>query len=425
MVMDTAASLDVLANRGLNKLAGGNRPTEYHPPSDAFSASLDMYTRPPQTPVDKAGEAILSMVAGSKMPAPNLMSKVPANFRTGPGALREGILQAGAREGLVAPPSATNPSAGNRFLEGLAGKLKLGQEAGIRNQPQINRLMSRSVGETSDAPMLPGSLRTIRSEAAARGYEPVRQAGQISTDAKYLTELDAITKTAQGASRSFPGIAKQSPIDDVVGALKQGKFDAGDGIDALAYLRDQADTAYSSGDKVLGKAYKAASKAIEDAIERDLSGRGKDGKALLKNFREARELMAKTFTASKALVGDSGDFNARTVASELARGRPLTGDQKMVGDFAGAFGKYTPKPTGETFPSVSPLDAYGSAIAAGASGSPLPFAYPLTRMGLRNYLLSPAGQARGIQPNKMAPRFMGTAGAFPVAQEKVRGLFAE
>jgi hypothetical protein len=272
--------------------------------------------------------------------------------------------------------------------------------------------------------LIPDSLRAIRGEAAATGYAPIREAGTIATDAKYLSELDAITKASQGASRSFPGMVKQSPIDDVIASMKQDKFNAGDGIDALSYLREQADTAYSSGDAALGKAYKAASKAIEDAIERDLSGRGKSGETMLTNFRKARELMAKTFTAGKSMVGDTGNFSAQKVAGELSRGKPLTGDQRLVGQFGGAFPRYSPAPKGDAFPSVSPLDVYGSGIASAAADSALPFAYPLTRMGLRSYLLSSAGQARAIPKPQQAPSFMGVAGAFP-AIAHLRGLFGE
>lgn len=384
--------------------------------SELIGEGLDKAGLPrAETGLEKAISFAEQVAGGAKAPLPKLGQVAPENFVRPQQMLKNQAFAQGAKEGYVVPPSAVNPTVANRLLEGLAGKVKLNQEAGMRNQAVTDRLSVRGLGQTPDAPITQGALDTIRSDAHAAGYEPIRQVGAIATDPKYDNALTAITKEAQGAERSFPGITPQSSeVDEVVGALKQKEFDSGDGIDAIRFLREKAGDAYSAGNGSLGRAYKKAAKTVEDMIERHLQNLGEPAADILKKYRDARELIAKTFTAGKALVGDSGSFNARTYASELARRKPLSGDQRAIGSFAGTFGKYTPKPTGENFPSISPLDAYGSVIAAGTTDSVAPLMVPLTRLGMREYLLSKAGQQRALPRKQPQLGDLGALlGAFP------------
>lgn len=411
---DFAVGADQWVNYGIDKLTG-RKPTPIGPlPSQQFRESLDSITFSPQGTSEKVAEAINTAILGAAMPLPTTESKVPANFRPSGAGMRQEAMREASKAGYVAPPSSINPTAGNRVLEGLSGKLKLGQMAAERNQGVTDQLSALALGERSGAAVTPGAIRAIRSEAGAAGYAPLRNIGVVATDDAYQQALDAITAGAKGAEKSFPGIRPVSPIDDTVAALRQAKFDAGDGLDAISHLRELADDAYSSGQKVLGKQYKSAAKALEDVIERDLTSRGKDGERLLSAFRSARELIAKTYTASKAAVGESGQFNAASYGNQLAKGAPLSGEQRTIGNFAQSFGRYVKKPTGDTVPQFSPLDVYGSAMASGASGSPLPFLYPLSRAGLREYLLSPAAQKKAMEAAATAERSrLGITGAIP------------
>lgn len=395
---------------------------QYELPSQMYGRAMTQVGVPePQGMLEKGGSLLIGAIGGSKLPSPTINNPAPKGFLPPAQAMRNQALAAAQKEGYVTPPASNNPSFGNRFLEGLSGKLKLQQEAASRNQTVTDKLMARSIGQNPTVPLTQGSLPIIRAEAHKIGYEPLRAIGKITADEQYIQSLDDITKVAQGAARSFPGLKPQNQIDEIVGTLKQKEFDSGDAVDAVSHLRELADDAYGSGNKLLGKAYKSASKAIEDMIERHLASQGDDGAALLKNYRNARQLMAKTYTAGKALSGDSGNFNAHKMASELAKARPLTGDQKTVADFATRFRKASALQT-ESFPSISPLDAYGSAIAAGSSGSVAPLMIPLTRVGLREYLLSPAGQQRAMMPTHDPRRTLGAMGAFPPLYQ---GLFAD
>jgi hypothetical protein len=417
---------------GLSDLITGEKAshgfTPYSMPSQDFQSALTQSGVPePESGTEKGMSFIRQAMLGSRIPAPQAANQAPKDFVNPQQALRNQVLKKAQGEGYVVPPSAGNPTAGNRLLEGIAGKVKLSQEAAMRNQPVTEKLAARALGQNPDAPLTQGALNVIRKEAHDAGYLPVKAIGEIATDSRFLDDLAGITKTSQGASQSFPGLKPPSEIEDVVTTLKQEKFDASDGVDAISYLRELADDAYNTGNKQLGKAYKSASNAIENMIERDLAKRGEDAAGVLKGYRDARKLIAQTYTAGKGIVDEAGGTAAGKYAAELLKGKPLTGDQKTIGQFASTFGKYnfTPKQIGDVYPSISPLDAYGSAIAAGAADSVAPLALPLTRVGLREYLLSPSGQARALRAPYIPPETLGLLGAGVTTQDDLLGLLGQ
>ena len=391
-------------------LPGGPPAGNYEGLTPAFDRSIDAFYAPPSTLPGKVAEGVSATLLGSRVPAPQVANGAPPGFMPPAQALKNATLEAAQSEGYVVPPSSNHPSMLNRALEGVAGKAKLSQEAMMRNQPVTERLAATALGQNPEAPLTQEALATIRADAHAAGYEPVRQAGEIATDTAFTKALDAITKASKGASRSFPGLKPVAEIDDTVDALRQSKFDAGDGVDAIAHLRALADDAFSSGENAAGRAYKSAAKAIEDVIERNLAKGGKDSAALLKGYKDARQLIAQTYTAGKALTDESGTSNALRYGRDLLGGTPLVGDQRTIGRFASQFGKFARVPS-EIYPSVSPLDVYGSAIAAGTTGSAAPLMLPLTRVGLREFLLSPRGQAMALRGAYQAPQTIGMAPA--------------
>jgi hypothetical protein len=346
------------------------------------------------------------------MPQGEVLNKVPANFMPAAQAARQQALAVGQRNGLVAPPSQSNPSFTNRLLEGLGGKLKLNQEATLRNDSTFARMAAESIGQNPEAPMTQGSLAAVRGEAAAAGSTPLRGLGQIQGGDQLASDLDKIVATSKSASNSFPGI-KAPDLNAIVAPLKVQSFNSAEGLDAISQYRQLADQAYRGGDAISGKAYKSAATALEDAIERHLVGQGENGVSMLNAFRDARVQMAKTYDIGKALNESTGQVNAMKLAAINAKnpGR-LSGELKDIATFASAFPKASKMPT-ENYPAISPLDAYGSAIAAGASHSVMPLAIPLTRVGIRQYLLSESGQLRAVQQPPTPDAGLGVLSALP------------
>lgn len=268
------------------------------------------------------------------------------------------------------------------------GRPKMAQAAALKNQGVTNQLASKALGLPENMPLNNGVLEQVRRDAFTNGYAPVRATGDVTPGPAYTQALDAIAQASKGASRSFPN-AVQNEIPSMVDSLRVGKFDAGDGLQMSQLLRDAADKAYASGDKALGKANRDASKAIEDAIEEHLQSVGMPD--ALDAFRNARQLIAKTYTVQKALNDTTGNVSAKAIASQLKKGKPLTDELESIGRAAQLPGNSLRDMMYAT-PAGSQLESVLSTGGAIASHNPLLLAIPAARSGLRSLMLSDAVQ---------------------------------
>lgn len=474
-------------------------------------------------------------------------------------------------------PASMMPDSGAtaRVLEGVSGKYKTNQLAGIKNQQVTDSIVRKSMGMADDAPITSEAMQNIRNTAFRSGYEPVASVGQIKTDDVYKKAMDSIVDKYQGASRSFPGAAsddvtnailgqsvggspgktlfvdgagrivqdvkipqepklrsllhelKQSggisnkeladlgvekvsqsypglirnnggkSMDDVVewleqhqwidasqvkwaddnmpggshelaremlrdalgknpaihpldepavyayrdalknldeqgirvvkipgadptikGGLKVDSFDAGDAIKMTQILRDEASTAYASGNKALGKAKKEAAKAIEDQIERGLFSMGADGSKLLGGFRDARKTMAKAHDVEDAIREGAGMVDAKAFARKFQKGAPLSDGLDTIGKFANVFGDVAGIPkSGHANPltaldfmqmsGTGPLGMIATGNPFGALGA---VALPAARIGARYGLLSDVMQHSMARPDYAIGTFPRVAG---------------
>lgn len=337
-----------------------------------------------------AGKGVID--AGGKLATRFLNNKtaeVAANKAAN--ATRDAILNAGRQAGYVVTPS--QAGAGgiiNKVAEGLGGKIKTQQLASVKNQAVTDRLVRQSLGLADDAPLTPETLAAVRQQAG-QAYEALRGLGTIAADADFKLALQQASKQTQGASRSFPGLVKANPVDDIVKALDQPGFDAGDAIDAVRVLRDQADGFYTNGDKASGKAIKGIANALEDSLERAAQKAGNP--ELVNGFREARKTIAKTYTVQSAL--GAGTVNAQKLAAQLTKGKPLSGELKQVAQFSQAFQKATQ--SGVDVPAFSPLDMFSGGLGAGMGSTPLVVA-TASRPAARSLVLNPAYQRAMVNP---------------------------
>jgi hypothetical protein len=339
-----------------------------------------------------AGQAVANKV-------PNLLRSRVANAQAGQAANAQkfAAAQAGAKEGYVIPPADLEPGGLSEAVSAFSGKIKTAQVASQRNQQVTDRLARQAIGLKAGDQLDDNALQAVRNQAAQQGYAPIRQAGTVQADQAFISALDGIAATQQGASKSFPGLADNGVVE-MVAKLKQPSFDAGDAIDATRVLREAADKAYRQGDKTLGKANKQAADALEDMLERHLTAAGNPD--ALKAFREARTLIAKTYTVQKGLNTQTGNVAADKLAKELAKGKPLTGDLRTIAETAQAFPKAT-QSLKEAPKALSPLDMVVAGGGA-ASGNPLMMAW-LGRPLARNALLSGPAQARALQQAAPVP----------------------
>lgn len=315
----------------------------------------------------------------------------------------QGTMQAAkeAQEaGYVIPPTQVKPSLLNRFLEGASGKITTAQNASFKNQQVTNQLAAKSLGLPEDTVITPEILTNIRTNAG-KAYETLGASGIVKTSPKFIQALDNIKpyKDAVQAAKDFP-TADKSPVIDVIDSLKTKSFDVNSALSKINVLRDEADLAFRAGNKSLYKANKEASKVLEDTIDNYLANTKQTD--LLTKFREARQTIAKTYSVENALNPATGTIDAKKLAAQLQKGKPLSGELKEAAKFGTAFptAAQTTERMG-SLPQISPLDVGGAVLTGGGaylSGSgaetPATLAALLARPALRAAALSKPVQSR-------------------------------
>jgi hypothetical protein len=393
-----------------NLITGSN----YELPTQMQERSLDQYLPLPGVPGDKTLEFASSLLGGAKLPLPQAANQAPKGFvKPGHDVIRQQTLKDAQAAGYVVPPSTTNPTRLNQILESIAGKTATAQEAAMRNQDVTNTLAKKAVGLSEQAPISPGALSAVRSEAGD-AYATLRQVGNVTLD-------NATTKTLDGIASKFTGnklktmLGGGNDIPAVVQAIKDEPLNGDTAVDVISLLRDKASQAYSSGSKETGKAYKGLSEAVETLMERNLSGDA------LKAFREARTQIAKTYSVEGALNESTGNVVASKLAAQLAKKKPLTGDLRTAARFGQAFPQ-----AAQSINNSGPVHHLDSVMAGGTAAitrEPWWLMYPFIRQGVRSGLLSQQGQALAT-PSASTGIPPGLLGAGLVTEEELRRQLA-
>jgi hypothetical protein len=236
--------------------------------------------------------------------------------------------------------------------------------ASIRNQDVTNKLAAKSLGLADDAVITPDLLKSVRDKAG-QVYASISNAGMIVPKKAYHDALDKAGEAAVKAEMNFPNETSKK-ILETIGSVRKDAFDAGSAVSRISQLRTEADVAYRAGNKDLGKATKDAANALEDAIESHLKDLNQPD--ALNKFKDARQLIAKTYTIEKALNPKTGSVDAKALAARLKAGKPMSGELKEIGEFGLAFPKASqmPEKIGGTI-GISPLDYTMAGLTGSAS----------------------------------------------------------
>jgi hypothetical protein len=223
----------------------------------------------------------------------------------------------------------------------------------------------------------------------------------LQMSSKYSEALDDIAKPFITAAKGFPE-AKPSPVIDLVNSMKSNSFDTSSAVSMIKQLRTGADDAFRSGNTDVGRASKSIANLLENTVEDHLK---KTGSAdLLKEFRNSRQLIAKTYSIEKALNQTTGSVDAAKLAGQLQKGKPLSGEIRQAAQFAQAFPKAarTPEQMG-SLPQLSPLDVTAGAGISAILQNPAYLATLGVRPAARAAALSPYVQNRLVQnPNDIS-----------------------
>jgi hypothetical protein len=353
--------------------------------------------------VDRAKSAAFAGGLSAGLPIVGAGISKLSKFLRGPEqtAQMAGAIEKAREANYVIPPTQANSTLLNKALEGFSGKASTSQNASAKNQLITNELAAKALGLPEETLITPELLSNIRN-TAGKAYENIKSSGTIKTTPKFIQALDNIApyKDAVQAAKDFPN-KTANPIIDLVDSLKRPNFDVNSAVAKINTLRTDADKAYRAGDTALGKANKSASQVLENTIENHLASTKQT--ELLDKFREARQLIAKTYSVQKALNPASGTIEASALASQLKRGKPLSNELKDIAEFSLQFPKATQtiEKMG-SLPQVSPLD-FATGIIAGANTGGAGAASMLARPIARSLALSPFVQNRLIQQPNMLP----------------------
>ena len=377
----------------------GGSHMEYELPSHSFNEGLTALGLPaPQNRNEAISGALMSMVAGAKVPNPEIPG-APANFVSPAQQQAQRLaasLQKSQEGGFVVPPSTTNPSWFNKTIETIGGKEATQNQARVINQTARNAAAASDLGLKPEV-MTPEAVAAVKAEAG-QGFEAARGIPLIRTDNQYVDDLARVLQTTHGSNASFPGSANPDAAR-IVDTYLQQEFTGDSAVSAIKQLRAKASDAYRTGNSELGMTYKGVAGAVENQLERGAQQLGGPNADLVSALRQARQTYAKASTIEDAMDAQ-GNVSGQKLAAAWKRGEPLAGNTLTAAEHAVNYPKAN-LPANSS--NISHLNMYGapaiSFLAEHATGSPWGLAagaaLPLARSASRSYLLGP-GQSGAL-----------------------------
>lgn len=308
-------------------------------------------------------------------------------------ATRDATVQEARAAGFVIPPNQINPgrtNALNRLAEGLSGKIQTAQAAAIKNEPVAARIVKQELSLPEDVPLSIDAVKTVRS-AAGEIYKIMKSVGTFQADDDFARSMANVLGEYRAVVAEFPSQAN-TQIESLANDLAKQQFKSAPLVELVKRLRFDGfkNIRAIEPEKVaLGRVQLGAQEALENMMERNLTAQGAGD--LARVFKDARVLIAKTYTVENAIEPSTGKLVMSKIGKEFSKGRPLSGGLATIGKFAEAFPKAAQN-VNSSMPGLSPLDAAGALLGASATGSPLGAALPLARPITRSAILSDAWQ---------------------------------
>jgi hypothetical protein len=293
--------------------------------------------------------------------------------------------------GYVLPPKMISEKPGilANLFAGVSGKIKTAQAAAEKNQVVTNRIAAKELGIADDAPLTEQAFQDVRA-SAGKAYEAVKTAvPSVAADEHYLETVKGLGGANSDAAAHFPNTMKNQGITDLIDELSSVKeFPTSAGMELVKELRSSATANLKAiGDRskhMLGLAQRQAADAVDGLIERNIAKAGGDT-GLVKAYKGARQLIAKSYDIEGATNLATGDVNAIGLGRLASKGKPLSGGLQQIAKVAQAFP--SAMKAGVVSEPVSALDFFGAAALA-AHGNPKMAGMMLARPVARATVLS-------------------------------------
>lgn len=308
---------------------------------------------------------------------------------------KQQIAQTAIEQGAVLPPTQVNPSILNRLLEGYAGKDQTKQLASIKNQNLVNEQARKTLNLAPDVEITPLVLQKFRDEKGL-AYDALRSNPTYYADKPFFAELNKETAKLQ-SMKSLDVAAELNLLNN----LKQMNFTGDELVNSIKRLRDRSKTnsspLASTENKELGQAQKFAAQQLEALAERELTRLGQPD--LMKNFRQARQDIAKSYNIEKALNAASGDVSAANLGTLASQGKIVPAELQTLANAAATYpNAFQNVARIGSVPGISPVDVIPATTAAIATGNPSFLATVMGRPLVRGAITSPSYQ-RNMLPN--------------------------
>jgi hypothetical protein len=187
--------------------------------------------------------------------------------------------------------------------------------------------------------------------------------------------LSSIRDDAGKAYEALKNLPKKPAVlaDSTMNRAAVGEINPAKMVEDLKIARKDAEGYYNAyarsahpEDLAKAKAFKSKATKLEDDLETYAKDMGKED--LVPALRDARQLIAKTYTVENAMNKTTGTVDAKELAKRLQKGKPMSDELKQITEFGQAFPKAAQRPEiiGGTI-GITPLDYAAATITGGAS----------------------------------------------------------
>lgn len=378
-------------------VGGPDLPT----PSQRFQQGLtDIGLPEPEGGMERFAQFGGSVMAGGNFdPIARLAQRAiaPATLQRRPPVIteRQRAISTGIDRGLTVTPGQAKAGRTASTFESFASRPALEQSAQFRNMSVIDDLARADLGLPPNTALSPEVLKNLSTRVWKEAYEPLSNLPQrITTGRIYRERLNDIVRKYQSGAADFPK-AEKNAVVDLVEAHRVRGYDAKSALDRISVLREDATKAFRNGDTGLGRANQELARAIEDNIELNLQARGLPN--LLAPFRQGRQMLAKIHDVNDAL--EAGSVNPKALAAKLDANVPLTGNLRVIAEFAKAAPKNVAKPGAVSEPPFLSFWDMALGMGAGTMAGPGYLGLMGARGGLREALQSGPIQRALIRPH--------------------------
>jgi hypothetical protein len=303
---------------------------------------------------------------------------------------RAQIMADAQKVGLKFTPTQAGAKAGS-IAEGLTGQAKLERSLSMKNAPVVNKLAAKDLGLPDDAVLTPARINELKAKAN-QAYSDVAKTGKRVVSDEYRAEIKAIGDRTGG--ESFKGDVPKDITQLKDFYSKVTTFTAKDAVSKIRQLRSEATANIKARNAPEQNAKGYVQREIADALDNELARHVESlGKAdLVAKYQAARVQLAKVHSVEDALSG--GNVSAKSLAQQLKRGVPLSGNLRLVAQTYGEFEKVL-----QNVNKIRDGNPFGVVDAfvgiAGAANSPPLAAAVLARPAVRGILASDRYQ-RGL-----------------------------